>query len=86
MLQSIAHQETAIRLDPVAPSSATVAILLPAQGFVRQPTVLTLIPVGRSTLWEMIKRGEFPAPVKLSSRISAWRCEDVRAYIAGRSA
>ena len=57
---------------------------LPPQGFVRLPTVLKLIPVGRSTIFEMIARGDFPRPVKLSQRVSAWRCEDVIAFIKSR--
>lgn len=40
--------------------------------FLREPEVLRRFPVSRSQLWAMIKRGEFPAPVKLSERCSAW--------------
>lgn len=54
---------------------------LPAEGFVRLPQVLAVIPVGRSTFWERVKSGEYPKPVKLSERTSAWRVEDIRALI-----
>lgn len=38
-----------------------------------------------STLYDMIRRGEFPAPVKLG-RSSAWRESEVRQWIADRPA
>jgi prophage regulatory protein len=54
---------------------------LPASGYVRLETVLTVIPVGRSTWWKGIKEGRFPAGVKLGPRTTAWRVEDIRALI-----
>lgn len=50
---------------------------LPRFGFAREPQVLRVVPVGRSTLWSMAKEGKFPKPVKLSPRVTAWKCEDV---------
>jgi prophage regulatory protein len=50
---------------------------LPRIGYAREPQILRVIPWGRSTLWNKAKTGEFPKPVKLSARITAWRCEDV---------
>ena len=54
---------------------------LPRTGYVREPAILRVIPWGRSTLWAKAKSGQFPRPVKLSARITAWRAEDVRAWI-----
>lgn len=54
---------------------------LPQTGFLRLPQVLTFIPVSKTTLYEKIRAGSFPAPIKLGPRTSAWRCEDVREYI-----
>ena len=53
---------------------------LPETGFVRLPTVLQHIPVGRSTWWEGIQTGRFPAPVKIGG-VTAWRAEDIRELI-----
>ncbi len=55
---------------------------LPQTGFIRLPQVLAIYPVSKSTLYLRIKEGRFPAPVKLSERVAAWRIEDVRATIA----
>lgn len=58
---------------------------LPATGFVRQAQLIPhIIPISSTTLWRKVKAGEFPAPVKLSSRVTAWRAEDVRAWMATR--
>jgi predicted DNA-binding transcriptional regulator AlpA len=55
--------------------------LLPETGFVRRPVVLAHIPFGTTTLYAEIKAGRFPAPVKLSARIAAWKAEEVREWI-----
>lgn len=55
---------------------------LPKTGFVRLPTVLQHVPVGRSTWWAGVADGRYPAPVKLSNNITAWRAEDILDLIA----
>lgn len=54
---------------------------LPETGFVRLPVVLAVIPISKSSLYAGIKKGIYPAPVKLSERTSAWRVEELRAFI-----
>jgi len=54
---------------------------LPEAGFIRLPTVLKFIPVGKSTWWEGVKCGRFPKPIKLGTRVAAWRVEDIRTLI-----
>lgn len=54
---------------------------LPATGFVRQAQLLPLVPFSAATLWRKVKDRTFPAPVKLSERITAWKVEEVRAWI-----
>lgn len=55
---------------------------LPEIGFLRLPEVLKFYPVSKSTWWQGIKDGRFPAPVKLGVRVSAWRVEDIRELIS----
>lgn len=45
-----------------------------------------ILPFSSPTLWRMVKSGKFPAPVKLSERVTAWRVEDVRAWMQTRTA
>jgi len=46
-----------------------------------EPPIPALIPVSKSTWWQGVKSGRFPKPVKLSSRTTAWRVEDIRVLI-----
>ena len=55
---------------------------LPDTGFLRLEAILKLIPVGKTTWWNGVKTGRFPRSVKLGTRITAWRAEDIRALIA----
>ncbi|WP_431266574.1 helix-turn-helix transcriptional regulator [Roseateles chitinivorans] len=59
--------------------------VLPDTGFLRQPQVLLFIPFSKSTLWRRVEAGSFPAPVKLSSKVTAWRAEDLRLWIAAQT-
>lgn len=70
---------------PSTPASAP-APTLPETGFLRQPQVLRLIPFSKSTLWRRIQARTFPAPVKLSERVTAWRAEDIRRWIGEQGA
>ena len=55
---------------------------LPATGYVRQSQLIpAVLPFSGTTLWRKVKDGSFPAPTKLSPRVTAWRAEDVRMYL-----
>ena len=65
------------------PAAAT----LPAVGFVRASQLVQgILPFSRSTLWAKVAEKTFPAPLKLGPRITAWRVEDVRAWIESQQA
>ena len=58
---------------------------LPTSGYVRQSQLVPhILPFSPATLWRKVKACEFPAPVKLSDRITAWRVEDVRTWMESR--
>jgi len=56
--------------------------IIPREGFMRLSAILQVIPIGKTTWWEGVKRGRFPKPVKLSSNVTAWHAEDIRNLIA----
>ena len=66
---------------------------LPDTGYLRLPQIIgnphsvppvpAIIPVSRATWWKGVKARRFPAPVKLSPGVTAWKVEDIRALIAG---
>jgi len=65
--------------SPFIPGSI---LTLPETGFLRQPQVLAFVPISKSTLWRRIQARTFPEPVKLSERVTVWRAEDIRRWIA----
>lgn len=60
---------------------------LPTIGYVRQAQLLASgVPFSASTLWRRVRDHSFPAPVKLSAGVTAWRVEDVRAWMENQLA
>ncbi|MBK8889516.1 MAG: AlpA family phage regulatory protein [Dechloromonas sp.] len=59
---------------------------LPITGYVRQSQLVPhIIPFSSATLWRKVKAGQFPRPVKLSERVTAWAADDVRAWMRQQS-
>lgn len=57
---------------------------LPETGYIRQAQLIPgIIPFSSATLWRKVKAGTFPAPVKLSERVTAWNVESIRAWMEG---
>lgn len=42
-----------------------------------RPAKRGLLGMGESTIWEKVKRGEFPKPIRISSRITCWKKSDI---------
>jgi prophage regulatory protein len=64
------------------PNPQIPVVHLPQTGYLRLPAVLHYIPVSKSTWWAGIKSGKYPPGIKLSERVTAWRCEDIHALIS----
>ncbi len=65
--------------DLSAPNAGNPA--LPETGFVRLKTILAVIPISKSLLWEKVRKGEWPQPIRWG-RVTMWRAEDVRRLVA----
>ena len=62
---------------------------LPAQfgtGFLRLREVTKRIPVSKSTISHWVQEKKFPAPVKLSERVTAWPVASIEQWEAERQA
>lgn len=60
---------------------------LPVRGYLRESQLIpAIIPISSATLWRWSKSGKFPKPARLGPRVTAWRVEDVRAWLAERGA
>jgi|WetSurSiteA1Bulk_404760.scaffolds.fasta_scaffold00106_6 prophage regulatory protein len=74
-----------VEFQPKPIQTATARINLPQQlendSLLRLPQVLAVFPVGKTSFYAGIKDGRFPAPIKLGSRISAWRSSEIKALI-----
>lgn len=55
-----------------------------ADSLIRLPAVLARVGLKQSRLYELVKAGEFPAPVRVGIRAVAWRESEVSAWIASR--
>ena len=58
-----------------------VSNLLPLQGMSRARDILPYLPFGRTTLHEWSRDGRFPASIKLSPSIVAWRNSEVLEWL-----
>lgn len=56
--------------------------LLPVTGFLRLSEVLKFIPISSTGWWRGVREGKYPASIKLSSRVTVWRAEDIRELLA----
>ena len=56
-------------------------LTLPQTGFVREARLLFFVPFSHSTLWRRVRAGTFPAPIKLSIGVTAWRAEEIQTWI-----
>lgn len=50
----------------------------------RRPEVEARTGLSRSTIYDWMKRGDFPQPVKLGARLVAWRESDVTEWLESR--
>jgi len=58
------------------------------KALLRLPRVLSLVGVSRSSWWEGVKTGRFPAAIKVSPRVTTWRASEIAELLdrlAGRA-
>lgn len=51
----------------------------------RRHTVEALSGLARTPLMRLVARGEFPSPVRLSTKVHRWRSGDVRAWLRAQA-
>lgn len=54
---------------------------LPGTGYVRLSTILSVIPISRSSWWAGVKDGRYPQSYKLGN-CTFWKADDIRQLIA----
>lgn len=53
----------------------------PANGFLRLPQILSLVPVGKSTWWRWVAEGKAPKPLKLGAKTTVWNAEEIAVFL-----
>lgn len=53
----------------------------PVDRFLRAKDVAELLGISRSTIYDMVQKGKFPKPVKLTPNTVVWRQSIVIAYM-----
>lgn len=64
------------------PAYRPIPDMLSAASFLGLPQVLSVVPVSRSTWWSRVRSGDFPQPVKLGPRTTAWWTSDIAELLA----
>ena len=49
-----------------------------------RPASKGLIGVSDKTIWQWVKRGEFPAPIKLTDSVTVWRLSEVQTWMQSK--
>ncbi|MBK8752815.1 MAG: AlpA family phage regulatory protein [Candidatus Competibacteraceae bacterium] len=64
---------------------------LPKSGLVRvnqicgnpkaDPPIPPILPISKTSWWNGVRSGKYPAPIKLGPRTTCWKAEDIRRLI-----
>jgi len=52
--------------------------------FLRLKNVLAVTGLGRSTVYDLIKKNKFPNAVNIGARSVAWRSDDIESWLESR--
>jgi len=80
-----------------APASINYSFFdaLPDNAFIREsqlvksakrPDSFAPLPFSAPTLWRLVAKGQFPKPIKLSTRVTCWKVGEVRAWMLAQAA
>ena len=61
----------------------TTATTPPTEKLLRVPEVEDLTAMKKSKLYDLVKQGQFPAPVRIGPRAVRWRLSAVQKWIDG---
>ena len=49
--------------------------------YMRVNEVAEMLSVGKSTIWAWCKGNKFPAPIRLSERVTVWRLSEIEEWV-----
>ena len=57
---------------------------LPDTRILRREEVLARVGLSQATIYRLIGRGMFPCPVRISTRATGWRSDEIEEWLASR--
>ena len=60
--------------------------IIKSERLLRMPEVVAHVGIGRSAIYQGVKAGTFPKPVKISSQVSAWVGSEIDQWVHERIA
>ncbi|MDP3334501.1 MAG: AlpA family phage regulatory protein [Methylococcaceae bacterium] len=68
------------------PTQTTATDPLKAGNNLRVSALAPRLGISKNTVWRLVREGKFPKPIKLSTKISVWKADDVLAWLASKEA
>ncbi len=73
------------RSAPAAHSlAATPAAAVPGDSILRARDVHARVGLSRTTIWRLVRQGQFPIPRRLTANTIGWLASEVEAWMASR--
>ena len=73
---------TVASMEHVLPYEASDASAEPTELLLRLPAVMKVTGLGRSTIYRLVAKHQFPSPVHITGRAVAWRRVDLERWSA----
>ena len=94
---TVNRHKVAKTVTPTTPPSIAPSAFdaLPESAYIREaglvqcskrPSSTAPLPFSAPTLWRMVKKGSFPAPQKISARVTCWKVSEVRQWMREQAA
>lgn len=87
------HRTPVANAIPAIAFTPSIFDTLPNSGYARESQIVQSkrnpsapLPFSAATLWRMVAAKTFPAPIKLSGRVTAWKVSDVRQWMSAIAA
>jgi prophage regulatory protein len=86
IVESIKRREGAPESDDLNARIRERPSRQPAERHLRRPVVEEITGLSRSTIYDLMARGQFPRPVKLTTKAVAWPESAIQAWLDERAA
>ncbi|MCX4165127.1 MULTISPECIES: AlpA family transcriptional regulator [Paraburkholderia] len=68
--------------NPSANESAATNMIAVSDRIIRMAELLEILQIGRTTAYEMMKRGSLPQSIRIGARAIGWKLSDIERFLA----